>query len=86
MTQTTIDWTVQPVDPHLTAAEKPRLSRQAALILERLRQGSATNRQLMDIALRYGGRVHDLRRAGYTIEIDGVGSADGVTTYRLVVA
>lgn len=44
-----------------------RLSRQEAKILQRLKQGPATNRDLTQICLRYGARIFDLNRKGYRI-------------------
>lgn len=57
-------WIARPRDPNVAAAAVPRLSRQCSLILERLKAGPATNAQLAAIALKYTGRISDLRKAG----------------------
>lgn len=56
-----------PRDPHVSADDRPRLTGQNAAILERLRRGPATNRDLAEISLKYTSRVSDLRAAGYRI-------------------
>jgi hypothetical protein len=68
---------------HVTPEEMPRLSRQSQLILNRLRCGPARNTELVEIAVRYGARLLDLRRSGFriTTELD---RASGVAVYRLV--
>lgn len=58
-----------PVDPNVDDRDKPRLSKQCAMILEALRHAEQTNWELMMIATRYGARIHDLRRAGYDIRV-----------------
>lgn len=52
-------------DTRLEPEEKPRLSRQCRMILERLQLGPATNRELAELALKYTGRISDLRASGY---------------------
>lgn len=42
-------------------ADRPRLNRQARLILERLRRGPARNVELARISLKYTGRVSEVR-------------------------
>jgi hypothetical protein len=37
-------------------------------VLARLQQGPATNEELNDICFRYGGRIFELKRAGYVID------------------
>lgn len=60
-----------------------RLSKQCAAIIARLRLGSATNRELSEIALKYTSRVSDCRDAGYNIpEPENLGG--GLTRYSLV--
>ena len=49
-------------DPTVTAEEAPRLSRQCLAILDRLREGPATNRELATISLKYTGRLSEVRR------------------------
>lgn len=77
---------IEPTDPHLTPAEKPRLSRQCREILERLRQGPATNSELASIALKYTGRCSDLRAAGCIIDIASRDHQTGLVTYVLTYA
>lgn len=45
-----------------------RLSRQCEAILERLQRGPATSAELAELALKYSGRISDLRRAGHKIQ------------------
>jgi hypothetical protein len=70
-------------DPNLAKAALPRVSRQALKVLELLKLGPATNRELLSVAIRYGSRIHDLRKAGYRIEIIAKDEASGLTTYKL---
>ena len=42
-----------PSDPHVAEDERPRLTGQNAAVLERLRRGPATNRELAGISLKY---------------------------------
>ncbi len=51
-------------------AERRRLTRQAEQVLDRLRQGPATAKDLVEIACQYNARIHDLRRAGYDVRYD----------------
>jgi hypothetical protein len=51
------------VDPR----DQARLSRQCLAILKRLREGPATSAELAGIALKYTGRISDLRRNGFAI-------------------
>ena len=66
----------------ITPQDRERLSHQCALILARLEQGSASNRELAAISLKYTSRVSDLREAGYSI--DCVRGRDGLNVYVLV--
>jgi hypothetical protein len=81
MTQQTIDFD-RPIPPiQCDPADVGRLTGQNLKIIERLRQGPATNRELSLISLKYTGRVSDCRRAGYKIvceKRDG-----GLTVYSL---
>lgn len=62
-----------------------KLSRQQAAILARLREGSATNRELSFIALKYGARITELKKKGYQIECFSVSSdPKGVNRFRLI--
>lgn len=63
---------------------RPRLSQQCERILDRLRQGPATNRELAALALKYTGRISDLKAAGYRIECFEQDKLTGLTKYRLV--
>lgn len=54
-------------NPTVAEADIPRLGKQHHAILAMLRKGSATNVELAAIGQRFGGRIHELRRAGYAI-------------------
>lgn len=76
------------IRPHFAAHhDVPRLARQNTAILNRLREGPATNRQLAEIALNYRARISELRDylrpRGWDIPepTRGVG---GLNWYRLV--
>lgn len=71
-------------DPNLSREAIPRVSKQALQVLEQLRSGPKTNRQLLEVAIRYGSRLHDLRKAGYDIQIVSKDEASGLVTYKLV--
>ena len=64
-------------------AERTRLAGQAARILARLQAGPATNTELAAIALKYTGRISELRQAGYAIEVYDRDHTTGVCWYRL---
>jgi len=69
-------------DPHVATGNAPRLTGQNRAILARLRCGSATNKELSRIALKYTSRISDLREHGYTIACRrGEG---GIHTYILI--
>ena len=73
------------VNASVNPVEAPRLSRQCRLILERLRaNGTATNRELSEIALKYTGRLSELRQAGYDVRVVQRDHESGLNTYRLV--
>jgi hypothetical protein len=74
---------IEIADPRVDPRAVPRLGRQHAAILERLRRGPATNHQLSQIGLRFGGRIHELRRAGHNIETFDRDHETGVVWYRL---
>lgn len=65
-------------------SERKRLSRQADLIVERLRQGIASNRELAAISLKYTSRISEARQAGYRIEVQSQDHRSGLVTYALV--
>lgn len=77
--------TVEPVDPHVLESDKPRLRGASLRVLERLREGPATNLQLIGPECggsRFGSRLHDLRKAGVTWKREHVSGA--VWSYRLI--
>jgi hypothetical protein len=75
---------VVPQDPRVRGTvEEPRLSKQSQAILDRLRQRPASNSELMLIAQRFGARVHDLRAAGFNIQITERDRETGMTWYAL---
>lgn len=76
MTQLPLSWT-PPRD------SQPRLNSQAMRMLDRLRQGRATNRELAAISLKYTSRLSDLRIAGYVIELVEHDFKSGLTVYEL---
>lgn len=58
--------TIQPVDPNVQPKDKPRLGKSSLRILARLKEGPATNAELMQIGgMRFGARLHDLKKAGH---------------------
>lgn len=62
---------------------KIRLSRQAIAIRDRLLQGPATNLELAQIALKYTGRISDLRACGYEIYVVAQDFETGRVIYAL---
>ena len=55
--------------PTLWDGEASRLAKAASKLLDRLKQGPATNIELVPICgIRASARVHDLRQAGHNIE------------------
>ena len=63
--------------------ERVRLNRQCLEILALLGQRPATNRELSKIALKYTGRVSELRQAGHDVECYKRDKKTGLTWYRL---
>jgi hypothetical protein len=61
----------------------PRISRQCRLIVDRLRRGRATNAELAVIALKYSGRISEIRQAGYDVRCVSHDHATGVAVYAL---
>lgn len=55
-------------DPNVRSGDKKRLSGQNRKILDLLRRGPATGRELAAISMKYTSRVSDLRKAGCEIE------------------
>jgi hypothetical protein len=70
-------------DTRLEPEEKPRLSRQCREILERLQRGPATNKELAMIALKYTGRISDLRASGFDVRKVSQDYKTGVVVYEL---
>jgi len=61
-----------------------RLS-QADQILERLREGHATNAELAEISLKYTSRISDLRARGIDVRVIRQDRSTGLTVYGLKV-
>jgi hypothetical protein len=59
-----------------------RLNRQQDAIIERLRKGPATNAELVQI-IWFTARIHELRKAGYEIEIVKKDHESGLVWYAL---
>ena len=59
--------TPKPRRPNPVVKEIHRRETNYDRVLARLRQGPATNIELTQICLRYGGRIHEMRQAGFTI-------------------
>jgi hypothetical protein len=75
---------LQPRDSFVTdPTELRRLTGQSAAILARLKQGPATARELSALALKYTGRISDLREAGYVITCED-DPVTGKSRYRLI--
>ena len=56
-------------NPTVEEQDKPRLAGNRKRIIERLREGPATNAELSKIGgLRFGARIQELRKAGWDIE------------------
>jgi hypothetical protein len=62
-------------------SDVPRISEQARKILERLREGPATNIELQEIALRYSARLHELKKCG-VLTFEKVNVCGGVWRYE----
>ena len=65
-----------------TNTETIRLSRQCQAILDRLRHGPATNRELSALCLKYTSRISDLRKSGYDVQVVRHDRATGQTWYQ----
>ena len=64
-------------------SEQDRLGRQCELILDRLRRGPATNRELSGLSLKYTSRISDLRAKGHDVVLTGHDRDTGLTWYAL---
>lgn len=73
-----------PVNSTVDAREAKRLSAQAHRILERLRQGPASNRELAQGALNYRARISEIRAAGFNVAVTARDYKTGVALYALV--
>ena len=70
------------VDPNASDDDKHRLPKSSVAILERLQQGPATNVELLEVGgMRFGARLHDLRKHGHEITSDRL--HDGLWVYQL---
>ncbi len=74
------------VELNSTVAEedKPRLSAQHHAIADALRDGPKTNLQLSMIALRFGARLQELRKAGLGVKTERIKGSNGVVRYTLI--
>lgn len=71
-------------DERLPEPMQVRLNAQSQEILDAFKaspNGRLTNLQLTKIAQRFGGRIHELRQAGFVIETEAMDKATGCTTY-----
>ena len=74
---------IAPADPSVTAEERPRLSRQCVIILGMfVVRNERSNAELASMSFRYGARIHDLRKAGYDIQLVSRDHVTGTTHYR----
>ncbi|MEX2287446.1 MAG: hypothetical protein WD648_10175 [Planctomycetaceae bacterium] len=73
---------VPPADPLVSSIDHKRLGSQNQEILERLRRGPATNKQLAAISINFTRRISDLKKAGHRIEAKRHRQT-GIWTYRL---
>jgi hypothetical protein len=73
-------------DNKLEPEERPRLGGQCRAILERLRRGPATNRELAhpQYGLNYRARISDLRKSGHNIPPPKEDTKTGLSVYVLV--
>lgn len=70
------------VDKRVEPEDKPRLRGNSAAILSLLKSGPATNIQLMKVGgVRYGARIHDIKKAGYKIQSRRLD--EGIWVYEL---
>lgn len=84
MTQLNMDFSVRhTASPTLQGSERRRLSTQNAAILARLQRGTATNRELAGLSLKYTSRLSDLRKAGNIVRVVSRDYRTGLTVYQL---
>lgn len=67
------------------AQERKRLSHQCGLILGMLQGGRLTNRELSRYALKYSGRISELRQMGHDVRVVERDRKTGLTSYALFV-
>lgn len=72
-----------PDNPTPHQVERERLSAQCQRILARLERGPVANTELATLALKYTGRISDLRAAGHDVEAYNRDRRTGVCWYRL---
>ena len=72
------------IEPNIEVAHRSRLSGQNKQVIERLKRGPATNRELNEIVFRYSARIFELRGHGYDITTTQVKA--GLWRYELIVA
>lgn len=70
------------LNPTVAEEDAPRLSAQCHAIAARLREGPATNLDLIEVSHRFGARLHELKRAGFLWTRKPVGR--GVHEYRMI--
>lgn len=64
----------------------PRFSQQCSRIMDAFYHATGhrlTGRQLMEIAPRFGARLHEMRKAGYRIKLVRYDRATGFTVYQI---
>ena len=65
-----------------TDAERSRAATHAARILAELRKGPQSSTRLIEISShRFSARIHDLRRDGYSIDVEKM--SDGTSIHTL---
>lgn len=70
------------LNPTVADEDAPRLSAQCHAIAARLREGPATNLDLIGASHRFGARLHELKRAGFLWSRRPLGK--GVHEYRMI--
>jgi hypothetical protein len=76
---------IPPCDPNAAPGAAVRLSRQSEAILDRLRKGRASNRELAALALKYTSRMSDIRAAGHDVRVVEQDHGSGLAVYALFV-
>lgn len=73
-------------DPNADEEMHPRLTKQSQAILDAFRAASDHKlncEQLTAVARRFGARIHDIRKAGYHIDLVEHVKKTGFTVYQL---